>query len=141
MPFITKQFKFCAAHRYWNTQWSKKKNKKIFEKDINLHGHNYQLNVTIFGPINPESGFIINLSDLNLLIKKKIIEVMDHSQIEKDIEWFHDKQPSTENMVEFIWEQIACHISRPARLHCIKLQETPTIFTEYFGPDKEYDEK
>ena len=141
MPFITKQFKFCAAHRYWNTQWSKKKNKEIFEKDINLHGHNYQLNVTIFGPINPESGFIINLSDLNLLIKKKIIEVMDHSQIEKDIEWFHDKQPSTENMVEFIWEQIACHISRPARLHCIKLQETPTIFTEYYGPDKENDEK
>ena len=135
MPLITKQFKFCAAHRYWNDSWSKEKNQEVFDKDINLHGHNYLLFNTISGPINPESGFIINLKDLNELVYEKVLEVMDHSQIEKDIGWFKDKQPSTENMVKFIWEQIAHTVNSPAKLHCVKLQETPTIYTEYFGPE------
>ena len=139
MPLITKQFKFCAAHRYWNDSWSKEKNQEVFDKDINLHGHNYLLFITISGPINPESGFIINLKDLNELVYEKVLEVMDHSQIEKDIGWFKDKQPSTENMVKFIWEQIAHTVNSPAKLHCVKLQETPTIYTEYFGPETNHD--
>ena len=139
MPFITKQFKFCAAHRYWNDSWSKEKNQAVFDKDINLHGHNYLLDITISGPINSESGFIINLKDLNELVHKKVLEVMDHSQIEKDIGWFIDKQPSTENMVKFIWEQIEHNVNSPAKLHCVKLQETPAIYTEYFGPEVTHD--
>ena len=67
MPFITKQYKFCAAHRYWNKNWSKDKNKKIFDKDIFIHGHNYLLDITISGPIDKNSGFIINLKNLNKL--------------------------------------------------------------------------
>ena len=136
MPFITKQYKFCAAHRYWNDTWSRDKNQEVFDKDINLHGHNYLLNITISGPINPDSGFIINLKDLNTMVHEKVIRVMDHSQIEADIDWFKDKQPSTENMVKFIREQIEKHIISPAILHCVKLQETPTIYTEYFGLEK-----
>ena len=136
MPYITKQFKFCAAHRYWNDGWSKEKNRDVFDKDIHVHGHNYLLFITISGPINSDSGFIINLKDLNNLVNQKVLDVMDHSQIEKDIEWFMDKQPSTENMVEFIWEQIDSHIIKPAKLHCVKLQETSTIFTEYYGPEE-----
>ena len=139
MPFITKQYKFCSAHRYWNEKWSDEKNREIFDKDINLHGHNYLLYITIAGPVNPESGFIVNLKDLNALVHENVLEVMDHSQIEKDIEWFKDRQPSTENMVMFIWDQIAHHIPNPARLQSIKLQETPSIFTEYFGPEEEND--
>ena len=135
MPYITKQFKFCAAHRYWNDNWSKEKNKEIFGKDIHIHGHNYSLFITIYGPIDPSSGFIINLKDLNKLVNEKIINVMDHTQIEKNISWFVDKQPSTENMVKFIWEQIEPYILKPAKLFCVKLQETPTIFTEYFGKE------
>ena len=105
MPLITKQYKFCAAHRYWNSEWSEDKNKKIFDKDIFIHGHNYLLDITISGPINKDSGFIINLKELNNLIKEKIIDLFDHSQIEKDIKWFHSHQPSTENMVVFIWNR------------------------------------
>jgi len=60
---------------------------------------------------------------------------MDHSQIQLDIPWFKLKQPSTENMVVFVWEQIESKIPNPAILYSIKLRETPTIFTEYFGPE------
>jgi len=136
MPYITKQYKFCAAHRYWNNDWSEQKNKEVFDKDIYVHGHNYLLFITISGPIDPDSGFIINLKDLDELISNKVLDIMDHSQIEKDIDWFITRQPSTENMVKFIWEQIDCHIIKPAKLHCIKLQETPTIFTEYYGAEE-----
>ena len=134
MPFLTKQYKFCAAHRYWNDKWSHDKNYEIFGKDIYIHGHNYVLDITISGPINKDSGFIVNLKELNHIVHENIIDIMDHSQIEKDIKWFKGVQPSTENMVVFIWEHIYKKIATPARLHAIRLQETPTIFTEYFGP-------
>ena len=68
------------------------------------------------------------------LQNKNVISIMDHSQIEKDIDWFENQQPSTENMVVFIWEKLADKIPSPAKLHSIKLQETPTISTKYYGP-------
>ena len=88
MPTITKQYKFCAAHRYWNDQWSDVKNMEIFGKDIKLHGHNYLLDITVFGPINKHSGFIINIKELNYLVKEQVLEILDHSQIDQDINWF-----------------------------------------------------
>ena len=135
MPYLTKQYKFCAAHRYWNPNWSDKKNYQIFGEDVRIHGHNYTLDITISGPINDESGFIVNLSELNKIVKLHVLDVMDHSQIQLDIPWFESKQPSTENMVVFIWEQIVTKIPNPAKLKSIKLRETPTIFTEYFGQE------
>ena len=137
MPFITKQYKFCAAHKYWNKEWSKDENKDIFGNDIYIHGHNYLLDICISGPIDDNSGFIINLKILNQLVEKNVLNALDHSQIEKDISWFKNCQPSTENMVLFIWEKIADHIPSPAKLYSIKLQETPTIYTEYFGPEND----
>ena len=136
MPFITKQYKFCAAHRYWNDDWTDEKNQDVFGKDIYVHGHNYLLNITIAGPIDEKSGFIINLKSLNQLVNNNVISILDHCQVEKDIRWFENRQPSTENMVIFIWNQISDKIPSGASLYCIKLRETPTMFTEYYGPNK-----
>jgi 6-pyruvoyltetrahydropterin/6-carboxytetrahydropterin synthase len=66
-------------------------------------------------------------------VKEHVIQHVDHSQIEVDIPWFKNKQPSTENMVVWIWEQIASHL-KSGTLHRIRLQETPTIYTDYYGP-------
>ena len=132
MPQITKQYKFCAAHKYWNDKWDEDQNKKIFDKDVKVHGHNYDLFVTVNGPVNDDSGFIINLKELNNIVNEKVISVLDHSMIQ-DHPWFKNKQPSTENLVIFIWSEIENEIDTPARLHRIRLRETGTIFTEYFG--------
>ena len=132
MPYITKQYKFCAAHRYWNSRWNEAENLENFGDDIYLHGHNYCLDITISGEINNDSGFIVNLQKLNKIVQENVISIMDHSQIEKDIDWFENRQPSTENMVIFIWEKLADPL--PAKLHSINLQETPTISTKYYGP-------
>ena len=136
MLFITKQYKFCAAHRYWNDSWSANKNQKIFGNDIKIHGHNYTLDITVCGNIDNDSGFIVNMIDLNKIVRNNVLKLMDHSQIEKDIPWFKNKQPSTENMVIFIWEKLYDKIPSKANLYSIKLRETPTIYTIYFGPDK-----
>ena len=135
MPLITKKYKFCAAHRYWNPDWDEDKNFSVFREDVKLHGHNYELDITIGGPVNKDSGFIINIMDLNNIMEEFVISNLDHSQIDKDIDWFNDKQPSTENLVVYIWNQIAKEIPEPAYLYSIKLQETPTIYTEYYGPE------
>jgi len=134
MPQITKQYKFCAAHKYWNDTWDEAKNIEIFDDDVKIHGHNYDLYVTIKGPTDIDSGFIINLKDLNKIVDEKVISNLDHSLIQDNI-WFTDKQPSTENLVVYIWEQIVDEIKSPAKLYCIKLRETGTIFTEYYGDE------
>tara|TARA_Y100001970_G_C14224503_1_gene854739 strand:+ start:1650 stop:2063 length:414 start_codon:yes stop_codon:yes gene_type:complete len=137
MPYLTKQFKFCAAHKYWNEKWDHDKNFSVFDDDIKVHGHNYELDITIKGEPNQDSGFIIDLSTIKKIVDKHVIKILDHSQIQEDIDWFKNKQPSTENLVIFIWNQIASLIPKPAKLYKIKLRETPTIYTEYFGPDGE----
>ena len=134
MPYLTKQFKFCAAHKYWNDKWDYDKNYKVFGEDVRIHGHNYVLDVTVTGEIDSDSGFVCDLQEIKTIVSKNVINVLDHCQIDKDIEWFKDKQPSTENLVLFIWDQISSKIKKPTRLYKIKLRETPTIFTEYFGP-------
>jgi len=137
MPFITKQFKFCAAHKYWNDNWTDEKNKEIFEDDIKVHGHNYELDITISGKPSKESGFIVNISELKKIVDEYVINILDHSQIQEDVEWFKSRQPSTENLVIFIWNHLNPHIGSKMKLYKIKLRETPTIYTEYYGPDGE----
>ena len=134
MPYITKQFKFCAAHKYWNSSWDEDKNYAVFGDDIKVHGHNYVLDITITGPINDDSGFIFCMQELKEIVNTNVINKIDHSLIQEDIPWFKGKQPSTENLCLFIWESIVSHVKKPAILHKIKLRETPTIFTEYYGP-------
>ena len=99
MPYITKQFKFCAAHKYWNPSWDKDKNVAVFGDDVKVHGHNYVLDITLTGPIDQASGFIYDFQDLKRIVNNNVLSKLDHSLIQKDIPWFEGKQPSTENLV------------------------------------------
>ena len=136
MPFLTKKFTFCAAHQYGHSDWSSEKNEEVFGDDARLHGHNYDLEVTVTGAINEETGFLVDLGELKKIVHEKVISIIDHSTIEKDIPWFQGRQPSTELMVIWMWEQIEPELG-DVRLHRIRLRETPTIYTDYFGPESE----
>ena len=131
-PFLTKVFHFNAAHQYGHDDWSAEKNWEVFGPDSKVHGHNYTLEVMVTAAVNPETGFIVDLGELMVIVQKYVIDILDHSQFDKDVEWFKDKQPSTENLVKFIWDQIKPRLTRGA-LHRIRLHETPTIFTDYYG--------
>ena len=132
-PILTKKYHFCASHKYGNEYWNQEQNLKVFGKDYNNHGHNYVLEVSVTGPVNSDTGWLVDLPHLNQIVKSNVINILDHSQIEQDIEWFKDKQPSSEMLVIWIWDQIVKDFKK-AKLHKIRLVETPTIHTDYYGP-------
>ncbi|MEC7731144.1 MAG: 6-carboxytetrahydropterin synthase [Candidatus Neomarinimicrobiota bacterium] len=132
-PIITKKYHFCASHKYGNAHWSEEKNLEVFGKDYNNHGHNYVLEVSVTGPIDQGSGWLVDLKKLGEIVKKYVVNVLDHSQIEEDIEWFKDKQPSSENILVWAWDEIAPRLER-GTLHKLRLVETHSIYTDYYGP-------
>ena len=111
-PIITKKYHFCASHKYGNADWSEEKNLEVFGKDYNTHGHNYILEVSVTGPIDQGSGWLVDLKKLGQIVKKYVVNVLDHSQIEEDIEWFKGKQPSSENILVWAWDEIAPRLER-----------------------------
>ena len=136
MVYLTRVEHFNAAHKLSNPNWSEEKNWEVFGKcsNKNWHGHNYELYVTVKGKPNPDTGFIINLKDLSVLIRDEICAKLDHKNLNVDVLFLKDILPSTENVAIKIWEILAPKISEMGvHLHCIKLYETESNFVEYFG--------
>ena len=136
MIHITRRERFCAAHVLRNENWSNKKNLEVFGKcaNTNWHGHNFELFVTIKGELNPDTGFVINFKDLSNLMDEKIIQKLDHKNINLDVDFMKGKMASTEVLAMSIWEELASDIQTMGGiLHCVKLQETENNFVEYFG--------
>ena len=131
-PYLTKVFHFNAAHQYGHSDWTDEKNWEVFGPDSKIHGHNYMLEVMVTGDIVEDTGFLVDLGHLKKIVKKNVIDILDHSLFDVEVEWFKDRQPSSENLVIFIWNQIESKL-KGAKLHRIRLHETPTIFTDYYG--------
>ena len=131
-PYLTKVFHFNAAHQYGHSDWTDEKNWEVFGPDSKIHGHNYMLEVMVTGDIVDDTGFLVDLGNLKKIVKKNVIDILDHSLFNVEVEWFKDRQPSSENLVIFIWNQIQSEL-QGAKLHRIRLHETPTIFTDYYG--------
>ncbi|MEZ5083957.1 MAG: 6-carboxytetrahydropterin synthase [Bacteroidales bacterium] len=134
--YITRRERFNAAHRLFRKDWTDEKNAEIFGKcsNPNWHGHNYTLYVTVKGSVNPETGFVINLKDLSKLIKTKIIDKVDHKNLNIEVDFMKDKIVSTENVAIAFWHELKDDIrNNGAELHCIKLVETENNYVEYFG--------
>jgi len=135
MIYVSRKEHFNAAHMLSNPAWSDEKNKEVFGKcaNKNWHGHNYELYVTIKGEADPETGFLFDVKKLSMIIKDYVIEVVDHKNLNMDVDFLKDKMCSTENLAVGIWEQIQPRLPKTVSLHCIKLYETPRIYVEYFG--------
>jgi 6-pyruvoyltetrahydropterin/6-carboxytetrahydropterin synthase len=139
--YITRRETFNAAHKLYREDWSNEKNKEVFGKcsNHNWHGHNFILYVTIKGVPNPETGFVINLKELSQIIKQKVIEPLDHKNLNIDVAFMDGILASTENLVIQIWEQLKPSIkSANGELVKIKLVETENNFVEYFGGNEPY---
>lgn len=136
MVFLTRRERFNAAHRLFREDYTDEKNLEVFGKcsNPNWHGHNYELFVTVCGPVNAGTGFVINLKLLSELVNALIIEKIDHKNINLEVDFMKGKLASTENIAIGIWNQLEPHISSlNADLHCIKLCETENNYVEYFG--------
>jgi 6-pyruvoyltetrahydropterin/6-carboxytetrahydropterin synthase len=136
MIYITRKEHFNAAHKLFRAEWSNEKNMEVFGKcsNPNWHGHNYDLFVTVKGEINPETGFLVDLKLLSKIIKEKVIEKLDHRNINLEVDFMQGKMASTEVLAIGIWNEIANEINElGCKLHSIKLFETENNFVEYFG--------
>ena len=136
MIHITRRERFCAVHMLRNENWDDQKNLEVFGKcsNPNWHGHNFELFVTVKGEVDPTTGFVINLKKLSQLIEKKVIQKLDHKNINLDVDFMDGKMASTEVLAIAIWEQLEAGVEKMGGiLHCVKLQETENNFVEYYG--------
>ena len=131
---VSRKAHFNAAHRLYNQSWSDKRNKEVFGKcnNPNYHGHNYELIVSVRGMINPETGYVIEMGYLKLLIKNEIEEILDHKNLNLDVPYFSNVIPSAENICVFIYDILRSKIEDNLNLS-IRLYETPRNFVEYSG--------
>jgi 6-pyruvoyltetrahydropterin/6-carboxytetrahydropterin synthase len=135
MVYLTRIEHFNAAHKLFNPNWSKEKNQEVFGKcaNENWHGHNFELYVTIKGEPDPDTGFIFDAKKLGALVTEKIIDKLDHKNLNMDVDFMKDKLCSIENLVTSIWQELEPHMPPQVQLHCLKLVETTKIYVEYYG--------
>ncbi len=133
MIYLTRRERFNAAHRMFRPDWSDEKNAEVYGKcsNPNWHGHNYNLYVTVRGEIDPETGFVINLKSLSLLIRERIIEKVDHKNINLEVDFMQGMVTSSENMAAAIWYELEKPIAElGAALYRIRLEESENNFVE-----------
>lgn len=135
MVYLTRIEHFNAAHRLYNPSWSKERNEEVFGKcaNENWHGHNFELHVTVKGMPDPETGFVFDAKKLSAILQERIVEKLDHRNLNLDVDFMRGRLCSIENLVVAIWGQLAPCMPQGVSLHAIRLMETPRIFVEYYG--------
>lgn len=134
MIYITKRERFSAAHRLYKPELSDEENFKLYGKcsNPNWHGHNYVLEVVVKGEVNPETGYLLDLSKLKEIVRKHVIEKVDHKNLNLETDFMKGIIPSSENIVIAIWKQLIDEIPE-GTLHSVKLYETENNYFEYKG--------
>jgi len=132
--YITRRETFAAAHRLFKLELSDEDNFKMFGKcsNPNWHGHNYTLEVTVMGEVNPETGFVIDIKKLKEIMHENVISKVDHKNLNIDTKFMNGIIPTSENITIAIWNQLADKI-RGGKLYAVKLYETENNYFEYKG--------
>jgi len=134
MIYLTRKCEFSASHFYHNPQWSEEQNRRAFGKCANLngHGHNYTLEVTVKGEIDPVTGFVVDLKELKNILNREVVEAMDHRHLNKEVPEFATRIPTSENIAVAIWQRLDQRLN-VAKLHRVRLYELPDLFVDYYG--------
>ncbi len=129
---VTKRVEFCAAHQYVNPDWTPAENQRRFGKAVGLHGHNYQLEVSVEGTPAPETGMVMDLKALKDLITTAVLDDLDHKNLNEDVPDLKGRLPTPENLAVCIWERLAPRL-QGCRLACVRLTEEAGYTVEYDG--------
>ena len=134
MIHLTRKCEFSASHYYHNPEFTPEENQRIFGKCANLngHGHNYSLEVTVKGEVDPTTGFVVDLKRLKDILNDEVVEAMDHRHLNKEVPEFANQIPTTENIAVAIWNRLSSKLCT-AKLHRVRVYETPDLFVDYYG--------
>ena len=138
MVYVSRKEHFNAAHKLYNSSWTREKNEEIFGAcaNENWHGHNFDLTVTVAGTPDTDTGFVVDLKILGELVRKEIVEKVDHKNLNVDVDFMQGKMPTIEVFIMEIWKILTPAIKAIApsgKLHKLLLTETNKQFAEYFG--------
>ena len=134
MVYLTRKAEFSASHYYHNPELSAEENQRLFGKcnNPNGHGHNYTLEVTVKGEVDPRSGFVLDLKRLKQILNREVLDAFDHRFLNKEVPEFATRIPTTENIAISVWQRLQPQL-RPAQLHRVRVYETPDLFVDYYG--------
>lgn len=134
MVYLTHRGTFCASHRLYNPKFSEQENLEIYGKCAYAsgHGHNYEIEVTVVGDPDKDTGMIINLKDLADIVDAEIIEKVDHKHLNLDVDFLKNVIPTAENLAIVFWNILEPKF-KVGKLYSIKVYETPNDFAEYRG--------
>ena len=134
MVYLTRKAEFSASHFYHNPDFTPEENQRVFGKcnNPNGHGHNYTLEVTVKGVVDPKSGFVVDLKDLKEILNREVLEALDHRHLNKEVPEFARQIPTTENLAIAIWNRLQCKL-RVAKLHRVRVYEMPDLFVDFYG--------
>jgi 6-pyruvoyltetrahydropterin/6-carboxytetrahydropterin synthase len=132
--YLTRKAEFSASHYYHNPDLSPEENQRLFGKcnNLNGHGHNYTLEVTVEGEINAKTGFVIYLKHLKEVLNREVLDVFDHRHLNKEIPEFASQIPTTENIAIAIWRRLEPKLDG-AKMYRVRVYETPDLFVDYYG--------
>jgi 6-pyruvoyltetrahydropterin/6-carboxytetrahydropterin synthase len=132
---VTRRLHFAAAHRLGREDWSEDRNAEVFGScaNPNWHGHNYELDVTVEGEVDPETGFVLDLKVVKELVETRVLAELDHRNLNLDVPWLSGVNPTTENLAVAIWRRLEGGLAPGVRLDRIVLWETPRNYVEYRG--------
>jgi len=138
MVYLTRKAEFSASHFYHNPEFTPDENQRIFGKcnNPNGHGHNYTLEVTVKGAVDPKSGFVVDLKRLKDVMSREVLDALDHRFLNKEVPEFSTAVPTmiptTENLAIVIWQRLATKL-KAAQLHRVRVYETPDLFVDFYG--------
>jgi len=123
---VTVRVYFEAAHRLHNPEKSDEWNRQVFGKCNNVygHGHNYVLEVVVTGPVNPESGYLIDMKDLKGVLHRTVVVDVDHRHLNREVPWLEGVIPTAENLARVFSERIAPELPEGVRLEAVTVHET-----------------
>lgn len=135
LVLLTKRIEFAAAHRYLRPEWDEAKNRAVFGHCYNppAHGHNYLLEVTVAGEIDPKTGMVVNLFDLKRVLLD-MIEEFDHKNLNLDMPYFKDRIPTSENFAHVLWAKLAVQ-QDIGTLHTLRLCEDEDLYAQVTAAD------
>ncbi len=134
MVYVTRKETFSASHRLYNQELSEARNIELFDKcaNSNGHGHNYVLEVTVAGEPSKDSGYVIDIKKLKEIVRREIIEKVDHKHLNLDVDFLRGINPTSENVAKAFWNILKEKITG-GTLYSIRLHETENNSVEYKG--------
>jgi 6-pyruvoyltetrahydropterin/6-carboxytetrahydropterin synthase len=130
---VSRRESFNAAHQLHDPALSDEENHRIFGKCANLHGHNYALEVVVAGPIDPATGYVFDLKQLSEVVSRRVIQDVDHRNLNTDVPWLAGRIPTAENLAVAFWERIRSELP-DGMLRAVRVWETDKNWAEVRDP-------